>query len=555
MTRRLADLSERELAPLFNMTIPQIRRYRNSYRNRSQSPFADALPEDRKAERQRYEEWLWNLSVEEFRALRESNDPRLMLPIILRDVPFAVAGRFRALQHLLMFQGEFETRFPAAFEILFPQAAHRRERGGLHLPSFEVRVLNNWIYPHVMEQYSFGGADAHTSVSRWWQKDWRLREVNRHIAVPGLDDLQGVLLAILSREEDGERVGHSSSLYLSGDVEGVQEPGEMPIRLTDLRLADILRPDALKRGIEPVLDLLHRPCSPEHVVLWKLHVLGSELESGIQQPDVVVKYLTKIPSNEMPEDASAYVREVREQHEPDGEFLRRVEPLSQPVRAKLDLLDRQFGDAETGVAAVSFAAAALWLFLDLDTPGVETASSYRLAEHIESLASVISSLTRRLRRSTKELDQLTANRSSGALSNLPGNNHLALQQYRLGRFNLRQAAEWLGITPYSSKTGKGTRDWKARVKKRLRAGKQFEDENYPRAAAIFANRDHPWVRRKARRAYRGYIIEEGRRGFCHPSMLGYYAGTNAKETRRGMEISYAYLQLGSCIIQRIPPIP
>jgi hypothetical protein len=240
MGRRLADLSDRELAPLFNMTIPEVRRYRN----RSPSPFADALPEDRKAERQRYEEWLWNLSVEEFRSLRESKDPRVMLPIILRDVPFDVAGRFRVLQDLLMSQGEFETRYPAAFEILFPRTARRRERGGLHLPSFEVRVLNNWIHPHVMEQYSFGGADAYTSVSRWWQKDWRLQEANRHIAGPGLDDLQGVLLAILGREEDGERVGYSVSPSRSSDVEGVQKPGEMPIRLTDLRLVDVLRPRA-----------------------------------------------------------------------------------------------------------------------------------------------------------------------------------------------------------------------------------------------------------------------------------------------------------------------
>jgi hypothetical protein len=262
----------------------------------------------------------------------------------------------------------------------------------------------------------------------------------------------------------------------------------------------------------------------------------------------------------MPEDVAEYVREARRRFGQDRDPYRdALEALNNsvrnPVMAKFDLLARHFDDPPTGVAAVSFAAAALWLFLDLDSPGVEKASSYRLAEQIESVASVIRKLTRRLRQSTKELDRLTANRSSGALSNLPGNNHVALQQYRLGRFNLRQAAEWLGITPYSSKTGKGTRDWKARVKKRLRAGKQFEDENYPRAAAIFANRDHPWVRRKARRAYRGYVIEKGRHGRCYPSMLGYYARTNAKETKRGMEIAYAYLQLGSCIIQRIPPVP
>jgi hypothetical protein len=199
-------------------------------------------------------------------------------------------------------------------------------------------------------------------------------------------------------------------------------------------------------------------------------------------------------------------------------------------------------------------AAALWLFLDLDRPDIEKASSYRLAEQVASLASIIRKLTQRLRRSTEDLSKLIANRSSGNRPELPGNNHVVLQQYRLGRLDLRQTAEWLGITPYSSKTGKGTRDWKARVSQRLREGKQFEDSNYPRAAAIFANRDHPAVRRKARRAYRGYVIETRRHGRCDFNMPGYYARTNGKGTKRGMEIAYAYLQLGSCIIQRIPPI-
>jgi hypothetical protein len=212
MARRLADLSDRELAPLFNMTVPEVRRYRQP----STGSSTDVVPEEMKEEFERYYEWLWNLSVEEFRALRESNDPSAAT-LILPKVPFDVAGRFRALQDLLTFQGEFETRYPAAFEVLFPRAARRRERGGLHLPSFEVRVLNNWINPHIERQSSTSGADAHTSVSRWWQKDWRLHEVDRQINGPGFDDLQGVLLAILGREEDGERVGPSPSRYLSGD--------------------------------------------------------------------------------------------------------------------------------------------------------------------------------------------------------------------------------------------------------------------------------------------------------------------------------------------------
>jgi hypothetical protein len=103
MARRLAELSDRELTPLFNITVPEVRRLRQP----STGSFTDVVPEDMKAEFEGYEEWLWNLSVEEFRALRESNARIVALP--LPGVPFDVAGRFRALQELLKFQGEFET--------------------------------------------------------------------------------------------------------------------------------------------------------------------------------------------------------------------------------------------------------------------------------------------------------------------------------------------------------------------------------------------------------------------------------------------------------------
>ena len=236
------------------------------------------MPDDMSIEHERYEEWLWNLRVEEFKKLRESNDPRVDVPYV-PSVPVDVAGRFRALQDLLQNQPEFETRYPAAFEILFPRAARRRERAGLYLPSFEVHILNNWIHPHIREQSLVDSADAHTSVSRWWHKDWRVHQANHRIGALKYDDLQGVLLAALSREESGERVEvFGPRRYLSGDVEGVQAPNESSIRLTDLRLAELVQSDALKHGLKAILDLLHRPLSTEHVILWKLRLLGSELD-------------------------------------------------------------------------------------------------------------------------------------------------------------------------------------------------------------------------------------------------------------------------------------
>jgi hypothetical protein len=120
MARRLADLSDRELAPLFNMTIPEVRRYRQSSDNWFTQLLREAMPEEA-LENERRKEWLWNLSVDEFRALRESDDPDAEKPYV-QDVPVDVAGRFRALQELLKSQEEFESRYPAAFEILFGRA-------------------------------------------------------------------------------------------------------------------------------------------------------------------------------------------------------------------------------------------------------------------------------------------------------------------------------------------------------------------------------------------------------------------------------------------------
>lgn len=510
------------------------------------------MSDDVKAESDSYNEWLWNLPVEEFKRLRESDDPNDRKPYV-PPVPVDVAGRFRALQDLLHNDGEFEARFPAAFQVLFPRVARRREPAGLYLPSFDVRILNNWVHPHVRQQSSAGGADAHSSVSRWWQKDWRLHEANRGIGALPFDDLQGILLAILGREESGERVDVFMPGYRAGDVEGVHGPEESFIRLTDLRLAELVQPDVTTRALKPLLDLLHRPLSRQHVVMWKLYLLGGEPEHYSMFSYSVAKHLARIPAHEVPEELASYVAELTELRDWGGYFLPR--PVSRPVQTKSDLLIRRFGSEEVGIAAVSFTAAALWLFLDLDMPGVESASSYRLVEQVESLASIVCGSTQRLRRSTEELGKLIANRSSGNHPELPGNNHLALQQYRMGYRDLRQIAEWLGITPYSSRTGKGTRDWKARVKKRLNEGNEFEKQNYPRAAAIFTHRDHPAVRRKARRAYRGYLLEKGRYGSSRFFSLGRWAHTNAAETNRGREIVWAYCQLGSCIIQRIPLLP
>jgi hypothetical protein len=373
--------------------------------------------------------------------------------------------------------------------------------------------------------------------------------VERGLRFPDYEDLQGILLAILSREEADERIGYWWRLRPSELFDNVKPPQASYVRLTDLRLAEQIRAGSLKRRLVPILDLLERPISKDSVLEWKLRTLGSRLEQPLRTSredwlkaakDVGIEDELYIPP-EVPQEEMVSRTGNGALPVPREDF--------DPILARTDLLEGQFGDEQTGIVTISFSAAALLLLIDLDTPKLTDASSRRIAEYIESLAGVIRDLIASLNRATERLEAVAANRSAGRQPDLEGNDYTALCHYRMGR-GLRETAEWLEITPYSSKTGKGTRDWKARVKQRLRNGKRIEDERYPRAAAIFAHRDNPHVRRKARRAFRRYLVEKGRLG-----PLFYWAGFGGTQTQRSFEITYAYVQLGSCILRNIPPVP
>lgn len=199
--RRLSDLADRELGVLLNMTAPEVREWRQAqerddvFKELSRSdPEMETMLEASK------DTWAWfcNLSVEEFEKLRKEDGPNLANDFV-HPAPEDVAGRFRALQDLFRGDVEFEARYPAAFEMLYPRSAQKRDRVGLLLPSFGVRVLNNWVQPRVQHQDKGDGADAYTSVT-WWHKEFLGRIAGPRVGPLELDDLQGVLLAVLSRE-------------------------------------------------------------------------------------------------------------------------------------------------------------------------------------------------------------------------------------------------------------------------------------------------------------------------------------------------------------------
>jgi len=535
---KLSELSDYELALLLHTTVAEARKQRELYSEHPDGVFSEIL------------DW----TVEEFRRdYARSGFSRTRL--ITGDVPRDVGLRFRQLQELLRRKLEFEARFPAAYEILFPKEGRRWDRAGLYLPSFGIHVLNSYPLYMVQPQDTEWAGDAYTFTdNRIKRHPWGTK-VERRLRFPDYEDLQGILLAILSREEYDERIGYLWRVLVPELFDNVKPPEAAFVRLTDLRLAKQIRAGSLKRGLVPVLELLERPFTSDSILEWKLRTLGSRLE----KPERIGREVWVKAAKDLGMEDEFYFGP----DEPPEETVSRTGngalPVSSedfvPILAQTELLERQFGDEETGIVAVSFSAAALLLFVDLDTPGLTDASSRRIAEHVEALARVIRDLIASLNRATERLEAVTANRPAGRQREIEGNDYIALCNHRMGR-GLRETAEWLEITPYSSKTGRGTRDWKARVKQRLRNGKKIEDERYPRAAAIFAHRDNPHVRRKARRAYRKYLVEKGRLGaLFYWAGFGYFIRTGSAQTQRSFEVTYAYVQLGSCIMQDIPPVP
>ena len=496
---RLANLSEQELARLLNLT-PQ------EARQRLQGYVLDPLMHFSVG---KVRQWIENGVLYEFR-------PHL-------HVPKDVGARWRILRGLLAEDPEFETRYPEAHKVLVePALGTKKEFSGLPLPSFGIRVLRSdpktYVRPYpepelgpvnmVPEPGPQETEDAYSST--FSRKELGEPPVDQGFMPLGSGYLRGTLLAILSREEYWERifVRHRDPDLLEGVVApyypdmlgGFETRYGSPIRLTDLRLALTLKQvksEELRSKLKRILDSLEAPITARNVLWWKL----------------------------------------------------------QTIYRSTELLEHEFGSRNLGVVATSFTAAALFLFLDYDMPGVRDAKPYRLAEQVQTLASAVIDLADALDNATNNLEALLANRAKGNQPRLDNHYLLALHLHRMGH-RREYIAQRLGITPYSSKTGKGTKDWKKRVSEKIDHGKQVEKTLFPRATEIFANRDNPYVQDKARLAYssyKQYVVEE-RSGDIPWTWIGERIKVDVRR-RRGLEIASAYIQLGCYLAHDRDPLP
>jgi hypothetical protein len=314
-------------------------------------------------------------------------------------------------------------------------------------------------------------------------------------------------LAILGREEYAERVDPPGGRERELLLKGVGAPGREAVRLTDLRLAaDLmhLKPEELQGRLRSLLEDLKRPVTPDRVIRWKRQTLKKHGDTTV----------------------------------------------------------RGVGEPDTAALIASFTAAALCLFVDLDMPGVRGMTVYRLAEKVEGLANIVSKEMTALDASAKRLQVLVAERPAGGQRHPDARYLRALRMHRMGTDKANLAESW-GITPYRSNVTSWSRDWPKKVARILARGLEVEKERYPQAAAIFENRDHPSVLRKARLAYEAYTAETGF-GFranaddLNERHLWSIIGTGIRintRSSRGRQIAMAYVQLGSCIARGISPLP
>ena len=444
--------------------------------------------------------------------------------------------RIRQLRSLLWNEPEFRTRYPQAYDILSPHRAQRTEHSGLPLPSFGIRILRHLPFPHIQTPSALAEGDAY-SATYLHQKELGPPPVDQNFRPLEGGFLRGLLLDILRREEYSERIApidRDSDLF-----EGVDVPGEAAVRLTDLRVGPLLDPQAFEDELIPSLKLLKRPITVAHVVEWKHQCIGNKSEAEFDP--LYQEFGDRIKKTSRSRDKAAW-DELLEQ-------MADYEATHKPKSPTDGLTVRELESLKARIAVVSFAAAALFLFIDLSMPNLDKEKPYRLAEQIKKLAALIRKLAFSLNDQASELETLLANRSAGRQPRSDGDCHRALTEWRMGS-SLDDIAKGLRITPYSSNTGKGTRNWKSVVKGIIAKGKAVENKRYPRAAAIFASyKDSPHIRRKAHRAYRTYLLQTTRMPSYNPFWeVGRKIRVNHQK-QRGLEIIDAYIQLGYCLVR------
>jgi hypothetical protein len=337
--------------------------------------------------------------------------------------------------------------------------------------------------------------------------------------------LRRLLLEIFSREEYTDILDHYNypeNRQFEVDEGRSSEPGEgeptPQVRITDLRLAKDLKPAVFRRALKSALGNLETPVTKNGVLRWKW--------------DTLSHYKTQ------PEDP------------PRG--LDEAEAAEESARG----LDEAEAAAESArVMAVSFAAAALLLLVDLDARKLREEGVDELAQRVKDLYDVIRKFSKSLDACTNVMSKHLAGNPPNRPPDPEAKHYTALVLCRMGH-PLYRVAWRVGINASVPKWGiKGSKNWKGYVRKFIRLGVEVEEQRFPRAAEVFRRRHDEGVQKRAIEAYRGYVTSWGQ----HLTFMELQDLDEGDELLGGVpaneeeQVNNAYLQLGSCLVNEIDP--
>jgi hypothetical protein len=347
----------------------------------------------------------------------------------------------------------------------------------------------------------------------------------------GLDEayIRRVLLLILDGEEyddihfyHGAHTSHvvfpnmpSGRLDLRHARTVKDEDPKAQVRITDLRLAkDLEPPEVLERELKAEVPELRPPFTTDDVLRWKW------------------KTLLK----------------------PKG------------LREVSDVMDREewYEEECLRIRAISFAAAALCLSVDLGLKIPEESSRDDLTEIILGWHKLISKLISAVDRAVGEASKLLSSRKGtkgGRPTDPELKSYTALVLYRMGYFS-EYIATRIGLSapkPLEERED-GTAhkrfndNWKGDLTKEIKKGILIEQEKFPLAAEVFARRGEKEIQKAALVTYDEYL-ERISFGLPYRS-----AELDAGEDLLGMpaneevQVQNALIQLGSCIKRSLDPL-
>jgi hypothetical protein len=300
------------------------------------------------------------------------------------------------------------------------------------------------------------------------------------------------------------------------DLRKVEDPDpKAQVRITDLRLAKDLRRLELKSELKAEVPELRPPFTTDDVLRWKWETL--------RKPPKHLRELSEVMEKE-----------------------------------------EWYEEERIRIRAISFAAAALCLSVDLGLEIPEESSPDDLTEIILDWHTLISNLISALDKAAGEASKLLAGRK-GTKGGRPTDPELkfytALVLYRMGHFpnDIATRIDLRGPIPTEERKDgiaheKVNPNWKSKLYKAIEKGIDVEQEKFPLAAEVFARRDEEEIRERALAAYDDY---------CDRYVLGPenasaeledgedLLGMPANET---VQMQKAMIQLGSCIKRDLDPL-